>query len=115
MKSQVARNRVNLSEAHTDFSTYPLSSPAVGPSPPTSAADASAELEQLAGLTPPVAVGRGVLHGAFAVLDALARADEGLGLTELARADGLAKTSAHRLAEHLVALGAVQCVDHRYY
>jgi DNA-binding IclR family transcriptional regulator len=61
------------------------------------------------------AAGRGVLDGAFAVLDALAHADEGLGLTELARVSGLAKTSAHRLAEQLVLLGAVQCVEHRYY
>ena len=60
-------------------------------------------------------MGRGVLDGAFAVLDALARADEGLGLTALARASGLAKTSARRLAEQLVTLGAVQCVEHRYY
>jgi IclR family acetate operon transcriptional repressor len=60
-------------------------------------------------------VGRGVLDGAFAVLDALAHADDGLGLTALARVTGLAKTSAHRLAKQLVALGAVQCVEHRYY
>ena len=33
----------------------------------------------------------------------------------LFRSSGLAKTSAHRLAEQLVALGAVQCVEHRYY
>ena len=52
--------------------------------------------------------GRGVLDGAFAVLDALAQADEGLGLTALARASGLAKTSVHRLAEQLVTLGAMQ-------
>jgi DNA-binding IclR family transcriptional regulator len=98
-----------------DVSTYPPSSPAVGPRPPTLVADADAKLEQLAGLIPPVAGGRGVLDGAFAVLDALARADEGLGLTALARASGLAKTSARRLAEQLVTLGAVQCVEHRYY
>ena len=68
------------------------------------------------GLGPAVtAAGRGVLDGAFAVLAALAHADEGLGLTELARVSGLAKTSAHRLAEQLVMLGAVQCVEHRYY
>ena len=67
------------------------------------------------GLVPPVAARRGVLDGAFAVLDALAHADEGLGLTALARVSGLAKTSAHRLAEQLVTLGAVQCVEHRYY
>ena len=54
------------------------------------------------------AQGRGVLDGAFAVLDALAHADDGLGLTALARASGLAKTSAHRLAEQLVTLGAVR-------
>jgi IclR family acetate operon transcriptional repressor len=59
--------------------------------------------------------GRGVLDGAFAVLDALAYADNGLGLTALARVSGLAKSSAHRLAEQLVTLGAVQCVAHRYY
>ena len=48
-------------------------------------------------------------------MDAVARADDGLGLTALARASGLAKTSAHRLAEQLVTLGAVQCDAHRYY
>jgi DNA-binding IclR family transcriptional regulator len=58
---------------------------------------------------------RGVLDGAFAVLDALAHADDGLGLTALARASGLAKSSAHRFAEKLVTLGAVQRFDHRYY
>lgn len=59
--------------------------------------------------------GRGVLDGAFSILDALALADEGLGLTALAHAAGLAKTSAHRLAEQLVTLGAVQRFNHRYY
>jgi DNA-binding IclR family transcriptional regulator len=62
-----------------------------------------------------VTAGRGVLDGAFALLDALAYADNGLGLTALARVSGLAKSSAHRLAEQLVTLGAVQCVAHRYY
>jgi DNA-binding IclR family transcriptional regulator len=66
---------------------------------------------------PPAAActGRGVLDGAFAVLEALADTEDGLGLTALAGASGLAKTSAYRLAEQLVALGAVQRVDHRYY
>jgi hypothetical protein len=50
--------------------------------------------------------GRGVLAGAFDVLDALAEADDGLGLTALARAAGLAKTSTYRLAEQLADLGA---------
>jgi DNA-binding IclR family transcriptional regulator len=98
-----------------DVSTSPPSSPAIGPSLPTPDGDRDAKLEQFAGLIPPVAAGRGVLDGAFAVLDALARVDEGLGLTALASASGLAKTSARRLAEQLVTLGAVQCVEHRYF
>jgi DNA-binding IclR family transcriptional regulator len=91
----------------------PLSS-IVGSVPPIADADADARPEQQ-GLIPQAAAGRGVLDGAFAVLDALARADEGLGLTALARASGLAKTSTHRLAEQLVTLGAAQCIEHRYY
>jgi DNA-binding IclR family transcriptional regulator len=63
----------------------------------------------------PATAGRGVLDGAFAVLEALSHADDGLGLTALACASGLAKSSAYRLAEQLVTLGAVQCVDRRYY
>jgi IclR family transcriptional regulator, acetate operon repressor len=79
-------------------------------SPPTPAPpDAST------GPLPAACTGRGVLDGAFAVLEALADADGGLGLTALAGACGLAKTSAYRLAEQLVALGAVQRVNHRYY
>ncbi len=58
---------------------------------------------------------RGVLDGAFAVLEALAHAPEGLGLTDLARGSGLAKTSTYRLAEQLVTLSAVQRVGHHYY
>jgi DNA-binding IclR family transcriptional regulator len=48
-------------------------------------------------------------------LDALAQVEDGLGLTALARASGLAKSSAYRLAEQLVAVGALQSADHRYY
>jgi IclR family acetate operon transcriptional repressor len=78
--------------------------------------DTGSQSEQLATLmSPDAASGRTVLDGAFAVLDTLAEADEGLGLTALARASGLAKSSVHRLAEQLVAIGAVQCFDHRYY
>jgi DNA-binding IclR family transcriptional regulator len=78
--------------------------------------DTGSQPEQLAALTSPdAASSRTVLDGAFSVLNALARADEGLGLTALARASGLAKTSAHRLAEQLVALGAVERFNHRYY
>lgn len=98
-----------------DVSTSQPLSPVVGSVLPTAVADTAAKPEQLAGLIPPAAVRRGVLDGAFAVLDALAYAEDGLGLTELARLSGLAKTSAHRLAEQLVALGAAQCVEHRYY
>ncbi|HYB36125.1 MAG TPA: helix-turn-helix domain-containing protein [Mycobacterium sp.] len=60
-------------------------------------------------------VGRSVLDGALAVLDALAQADDGLGLTALARTTGLAKTSAYRLAEQLTSLDAVQRLGRRYY
>jgi DNA-binding IclR family transcriptional regulator len=115
MKRQVARYRVECSEANMDVSRYPPSAPAVGASLRTAVADAGAKPEQLGALIPPAAAGRGVLDGAFAVLEALAHADEGLGLTELACASGLAKTSAHRLTEQLVTFGAVQCVEHRYY
>ena len=84
-------------------------------SPPTALGLDSAAKPDL-GLGPVgTAAKRGVLDGAFAVLDALADSHEGLGLTALARVSGLAKTSAHRLAEQLVALGAVQCVEQRYY
>jgi DNA-binding IclR family transcriptional regulator len=98
-----------------DALTSPPSSRVVGSVLPAPLADTAAKPEQLAGLIPPAAAGRGVLDGAFAVLDALAHADAGLGLTALARDSRLAKTSAHRLAEQLVTLGAVQCVEHRYY
>ena len=68
-----------------------------------------------AGSPPGSCSSRGVLDCAFPVLDALAHADNGLGLSALACASGLAKTSAYRLAEQLVSLGAVQRVDQRYY
>ncbi|WP_067834209.1 helix-turn-helix domain-containing protein [Nocardia lijiangensis] len=57
----------------------------------------------------------GVLDRAFMVLDVLSRVDDGLGLSELARNAGLAKTTTHRIAEQLVSVGAVQQVDQRYY
>jgi DNA-binding IclR family transcriptional regulator len=78
--------------------------------------DTGSQSEQLATLTSADASsGRTVLDGAFSVLDALAHADEGLGLTALARSSGLAKSSAHRLAEQLLTLGAVERFDHRYF
>ncbi|MDX6354022.1 MAG: hypothetical protein QOF98_925 [Streptomyces sp.] len=51
--------------------------------------------------------GRGVLEGAFALLDTLEEAGEA-GLTALASGSGLPKSSAHRLLEQLIALGAVE-------
>lgn len=64
---------------------------------------------------PPARAARGVLDGAFAILEALAANDGGLALTALAGASGLAKTSAYRLVEQLATLGAVQRVENRYY
>jgi IclR family acetate operon transcriptional repressor len=51
--------------------------------------------------------GRGVLEGAFALLEGLERVGEA-GLTALAAESGLPKSSAHRLLEQLTALGAVE-------
>jgi DNA-binding IclR family transcriptional regulator len=59
--------------------------------------------------------GRRVVDGVFAVLDALADTESGLGLTELTQRSGLAKASTYRLAEQLVSLGALQRHDRRYY
>lgn len=98
-----------------DVRTSLLLSPDAGSALPTPVGDTGAQPAQLGGLLPRAAAGRGVLDGAFAVLEALAHTNEGLGLTALARASGLAKTSTHRLTEQLVTLGAVQCVERRYY
>ncbi len=67
--------------------------------------------------TPPTAPapGRAVLDGAFAILDALARSDAGLGLSDLSRQSGLAKASTYRLVEQLASLGAVRSHERRYY
>ncbi|MFX0575330.1 helix-turn-helix domain-containing protein [Nocardia nepalensis] len=59
--------------------------------------------------------GRGVLDAGFQILDAISAAPEGCGLSQLARTTGLAKATAYRLAEQLVALGAVQRVEQRYF
>ncbi|MEC4018788.1 IclR family transcriptional regulator [Streptomyces sp. H27-D2] len=56
---------------------------------------------------PPWAGGRSVLEGAFGLLRALERAEEA-GLSSLASECGLPKTTAHRLLEQLVGLGAVE-------
>ncbi|MFF3226527.1 IclR family transcriptional regulator [Nocardia suismassiliense] len=57
--------------------------------------------------------GRGVLEGAFALLEALAHGAE-LGLTQLASAAGLPKATAYRLLNQLAAEGAVQRRSGRY-
>lgn len=57
--------------------------------------------------------GRGVLEGAFALLEALAHGDE-LGLTQLASTAGLPKATAYRLLNQLVGEGAVQRRGGRY-
>jgi IclR family transcriptional regulator, acetate operon repressor len=62
-----------------------------------------------------VRCGRGVLESAFMLLDVLSRVENGLGLTELTRETGLPKSTAHRLAEKLVDIGAAQRVKQRYF
>ncbi|PXX68654.1 IclR-like helix-turn-helix domain-containing protein [Nocardia tenerifensis] len=57
--------------------------------------------------------GRGVLEGAFLLLDVLARVDES-GPSRLAAASGLPKPTVHRLLQQLVAVGAVQRRAGRY-
>ncbi|WP_330254174.1 helix-turn-helix domain-containing protein [Nocardia sp. NBC_00565] len=57
--------------------------------------------------------GRGVLEGAFALLEALTHGDE-KGLTQLATAAGLPKATAYRLLNQLVEEGAVQRRNGRY-
>ncbi|MFG2177954.1 IclR family transcriptional regulator [Streptomyces abikoensis] len=59
------------------------------------------------------APGRGVLEGAFALLEALGRAREA-GLTALSADSGLPKTTAYRLLEQLVDLGVVEHHGTRY-
>ncbi|MFC8791407.1 helix-turn-helix domain-containing protein [Streptomyces cinereoruber] len=58
--------------------------------------------------------GRGVLEGAFALLDALRRNGDEAGVTELALACGVPKGSVHRLLDQLVGVGAVERVGNRY-
>lgn len=65
------------------------------------------------GTVVPRATGRGVLDGAFALLEAVQQAGEA-GLTALAAESGLPKATAHRLLEQLVGLGAVIRSGGRY-
>ncbi|MDC0768751.1 IclR family transcriptional regulator [Streptomyces sp. HD] len=57
--------------------------------------------------------GRSVLEGAFALLNAVQQ-DGGAGVTTLASACGLPKTTAYRLLDQLVELGAVERSAGRY-
>ncbi|MEU6254460.1 helix-turn-helix domain-containing protein [Streptomyces sp. NPDC047043] len=57
--------------------------------------------------------GRSVLEGAFALLNAL-RQEEDAGVTRLASACGLPKTTAYRLLDQLAELGAVERSAGRY-
>ncbi|MGW9438755.1 IclR family transcriptional regulator [Streptomyces sp. NPDC055607] len=58
--------------------------------------------------------GRGVLEGAFALLDALRRNGDEAGVTELALACGVPKGTVHRLLDQLVGVGAVERAGNRY-
>ncbi len=59
--------------------------------------------------------GRGVLEGAFHLLDVLAAAEDGAGLSELARDAGMPKATTYRLLRQLANLGAVQQHGQRYF
>jgi DNA-binding IclR family transcriptional regulator len=61
------------------------------------------------------AAGRGVLEGAFELLNVLSRMPSGAGLSELTRDSGLPKATTHRLLDQLIGLGAVQRDGQRYY
>ncbi|MER5886747.1 helix-turn-helix domain-containing protein [Streptomyces sp. NPDC001941] len=58
--------------------------------------------------------GRGVLEGAFALLDALRLSGDEAGVTQLAHTCGVPKASVHRLLDQLVELGAVERKGTRY-
>lgn len=58
--------------------------------------------------------GRGVLDGAFALLEALNARGGQAGLSELVRGTGLPRTTTYRLLEQLVELGAVERSSRRY-
>ncbi|MGO1056136.1 helix-turn-helix domain-containing protein [Crossiella sp. CA198] len=58
-------------------------------------------------------MGRGVLEGAFLLLEEIIDTEE-CGLSELAARTGLPKATVHRLLDQLVRLGAVQRSEGRY-
>ncbi|MBO2448785.1 IclR family transcriptional regulator [Actinomadura barringtoniae] len=71
-------------------------------------AQAQAQARRQVQAEQPPQAGRGVLEGAFSLLDAVARCGGEAGLTALAVECGLPKTTAYRLLEQLVELGAVE-------
>ncbi|MDC2959900.1 IclR family transcriptional regulator [Streptomyces gilvifuscus] len=79
--------------------------PRTGPPDPAPSPDLAGPLSATAG--------RGVLEGAFALLDALHHREDA-GVTTLASACGLPKTTAYRLLDQLVELGAVERSAGRY-
>ncbi|MFD9717464.1 IclR family transcriptional regulator [Streptomyces sp. NPDC059076] len=58
--------------------------------------------------------GRGVVEGAFALLEALRRHALGAGVTELALECQVPKSTVHRLLDQLIAVGAVERHGDRY-
>ncbi|GFE27586.1 hypothetical protein Sliba_80390 [Streptomyces nigrescens] len=64
--------------------------------------------------TTTVSSGRGVVEGAFAVLEELRRRGGEAGLTQISAACKLPKASTHRLLEQLVRVGAVERHEGRY-
>ncbi|WP_410649633.1 IclR family transcriptional regulator [Amycolatopsis sp. cmx-4-54] len=58
--------------------------------------------------------GRGVLEGAFALLEALDEHGGQAGLSQLVRSTGLPKTTVHRLLDQLADLGAVERAGRGY-
>ncbi|KDA42674.1 transcriptional regulator [Frankia sp. BMG5.23] len=79
---------------------------AAGSAEPAEPAEHSAAPRAAAARGPAAPRGRGVLEGAFDILDALSWFDS-VGLSELARTAGLPKTTVHRLVEQMCALGVV--------
>jgi DNA-binding IclR family transcriptional regulator len=64
--------------------------------------------------TPKAQVRRGVLEGAFTLLDELIRHQGEAGLTQLAKACSIPKATAHRLLDQLTELEVVQRTENRY-
>ncbi|WP_406440864.1 helix-turn-helix domain-containing protein [Streptomyces sp. NBC_00631] len=90
----------------------PERAPATAPAPPPTGPLDTA-LPAGAGGPLSGAAGRGVLEGAFALLDAVQQ-EQDAGVTALAEVCGLPKTTAYRLLDQLAELGAVERSAGRY-